>query len=66
MQTLIEQIVAKLHRLPEPNVQEVLEFVEILSWYRCKTEALQAAEGLQSAQSASQSSKPDVNRDFNH
>jgi hypothetical protein len=66
MQTLIEQIVAKLHQLPEPNVQEVLEFVEILSWYRCKTEALQAAEGRQSAQSASQSSKPDIDRDFNH
>lgn len=93
--TLIEQIVAKLHNLPEPNIQEVLEFVEILVWYRYQSEKLQTAEVLQPAQpasliermgiphevtttdmaraercgegaTASQYSKPDVNRDPNH
>lgn len=41
MKTLIEQIVDRLHQLPEPNVQEVLDFVEILAWYRGKSDAIQ-------------------------
>lgn len=41
MKTLIEQIVDRLHQLPEPNVQEVLDFVEILVWYRGKSDAIQ-------------------------
>lgn len=44
MKTLIEQIVAKLHKLPEPNVQEVLDFVEILAWYRGRKDSLQDAQ----------------------
>lgn len=41
MKTLIEQIVDRLHQLPEPNVREVLDFVEILAWYRGKSDAIQ-------------------------
>lgn len=44
MKTLIEQIVAKLHKLPEPNVREVLDFVEILAWYRGRKDLLQATQ----------------------
>ena len=44
MKTLIEQILPKLHQLPEPNVQEVLDFVEILAWYRGRTDTIQATQ----------------------
>lgn len=32
MEALIEEILNKLHHLPEANVREVLDFVEFLAW----------------------------------
>lgn len=34
MQILIEDIVRKLHDLPEAKLVEVLDFVEFLTWHR--------------------------------
>ncbi len=37
MEILIEEIVNKLHSLPEAKLKEVLDFVDFITWYREKS-----------------------------
>lgn len=37
MEILIEEIVHKLHSLPEAKLKEVLDFVDFITWYREKS-----------------------------
>jgi hypothetical protein len=39
MDSLIEKIVEKLQRLPEPALQEVVDFVDFLAWRRMNRES---------------------------
>ncbi|MFB2973818.1 hypothetical protein ACE1CD_33055 [Aerosakkonema sp. BLCC-F183] len=42
MELLIEEIVHKLHSLPEAKLQEVLDFVDFLTWHRKDSTSKQA------------------------
>lgn len=39
MDSLIEKIVEKLQRLPEPALQEIIDFVDFLTWQRINRES---------------------------
>ncbi len=44
MEPLIENIVSKLHHLPQPKLNEVLNFVEFLTWQEERGNALDVSD----------------------
>jgi hypothetical protein len=46
MNSLIQEIVEKLHHLPEPKVQEVLDFIRFLSWQTMNSQESLMSEEL--------------------
>jgi hypothetical protein len=48
MEALIEEIVRKLHHLPEVKILEVLDFVEFLSWNKQRSISQQVESDVSS------------------
>ena len=44
METLIDNIVSKLHHLPQPKLNEVLNFIEFLTWQEKRGNSLDMSD----------------------